>query len=402
MTDRPAMLEGLRVLDCSRVIAGPYSAMLMGDLGADVIKLESPGRGDDFRALRGEGGMSAAFAAVNRNKRGIAVDLAHPEGRRVAFELARRADVLIENFLPGVAERQGLGYAAVSAANPGIVYASVTGFGQDGPLARRPGYNLIAQGMAGIMALTGQPGDPPTRAGGSISDLAASFLTFGMVQAALVHRARGGRGQHLDVNLLASTIAMLPDPVAHYFDSGKRPTREGNRNPNLTPAEAYQTADGYLNVVLLSPDQWERFCGVLGDETLRSAPRFATNQDRLAHHAEMKARVETVLAGRSTAEWVARFENAQIAAGPIYEFDEVFEDPQVRHLGLVAEMEQPGYGTVRMVGFPVRAGGTPARLSRPAPLLGQHTAEVLGELGLDGGEIDRLAALGAIALGKQP
>jgi crotonobetainyl-CoA:carnitine CoA-transferase CaiB-like acyl-CoA transferase len=402
MTDRPAMLEGLRVLDCSRVIAGPYSAMLMGDLGADVIKLERPGRGDDFRALRGEGGMSAAFAAVNRNKRGIAVDLAHPEGRRVAFELARRADVLIENFLPGVAERQGLGYAAVSAANPGIVYASVTGFGQDGPLARRPGYNLIAQGMAGIMALTGQPGDPPTRAGGSISDLAASFLTFGMVQAALVHRARGGRGQHLDVNLLASTIAMLPDPVAHYFDSGKRPAREGNRNPNLTPAEAYQTADGYLNVVLLSPDQWERFCGVLGDETLRTAPRFATNQDRLAHHAEMKARVEAVLAGRSTAEWVARFENAQIAAGPIYEFDEVFEDPQVRHLGVIAEMEQPGYGTVRMVGFPVRAGGTPARLSRPAPFLGQHTAEVLGELGLDRGEIDRLAALGAIALGKQP
>jgi crotonobetainyl-CoA:carnitine CoA-transferase CaiB-like acyl-CoA transferase len=402
MTDRPAMLEGLRVLDCSRVIAGPYSAMLMGDLGADVIKLERPGRGDDFRAIRGEGGMSAAFAAVNRSKRGIAVDLAHPEGRRVAFELARRADVLIENFLPGVVERQGLGYAAVSAANPGIVYASVTGFGQDGPLARRPGYNLIAQGMAGIMALTGHPGDPPTRAGGSIADLAASFLTFGMVQAALVHRARTGRGQHLDVNLLASTIAMLPDPVAHYFDSGKRPRREGNRNPNLTPAEAYRTGDGYLNVVLLSPDQWERFCGVLGDEVLRTAPRFATNLERLANYAEMKARVETVLAGESTAEWVARFEKAQIAAGPIYEFDEVFEDPQVRHLGIVAEMEQPGYGTVRMVGFPVRASGTPARITRPAPLLGQHTAEVLGELGLDRGEIDRLAALGAIALGKQP
>src|SRR5882724_11756230 len=280
MTDRPAMLEGLRVLDCSRVIAGPYSAMLMGDLGADVIKLERPGRGDDFRAIRGEGGMSAAFAAVNRSKRGIAVDLAHPEGRRVAFELARRADVLIENFLPGVVERQGLGYAAVSAANPGIVYASVTGFGQDGPLARRPGYNLIAQGMAGIMALTGHPGDPPTRAGGSIADLAASFLTFGMVQAALVHRARTGRGQHLDVNLLASTIAMLPDPVAHYFDSGKRPRREGNRNPNLTPAEAYRTGDGYLNVVLLSPDQWERFCGVLGDEVLRTALRHQSGATR--------------------------------------------------------------------------------------------------------------------------
>jgi crotonobetainyl-CoA:carnitine CoA-transferase CaiB-like acyl-CoA transferase len=392
------MLEGLRVLDCSRVIAGPYAAMLMGDLGADVIKLERPGRGDDFRSLRGQG-MSAAFASVNRNKRGIAVDLGHPEGRRVAFELARRADVLIENFLPGVAERQALGYAAVSAANPGIVYASITGFGQDGPLSRRPGYNLIAQGMSGIMALTGQPGDPPTRAGGSISDLAASYLAFGMVQAALVYRARTGRGQHLDVSLLASTLAMLPDPIAHYFDSGKRPAREGNRNPNLTPAEAYRTGDGYLNVVLLSPDQWDRFCGVLGDPVLRSDPRFATNQQRLAHHAEMKARVEAVLATDSTAEWVARFEKAQIAAGPIYEFDEVFADPQVKHLGLIAQVEQPGYGTLRMVDFPVRASATPARFTRPAPLLGQHTAEVLGELGLAVAEIERLAGTGAIALG---
>ncbi len=398
MTDQPTMLEGLRVLDCSRVIAGPYAAMLMGDLGADVIKLERPGRGDDFRSLRGQG-MSAAFASVNRNKRGIAVDLGHPEGRRVAFELARRADVLIENFLPGVAERQALGYAAVSAANPGIVYASITGFGQDGPLSRRPGYNLIAQGMSGIMALTGQPGDPPTRAGGSISDLAASYLAFGMVQAALVYRARTGRGQHLDGSLLASTLAMLPDPIAHYFDSGKRPAREGNRNPNLTPAEAYRTGDGYLNVVLLSPDQWDRFCGVLGDPVLRSDPRFATNQQRLAHHAEMKARVEAVLATDSTAEWVARFEKAQIAAGPIYEFDEVFADPQVKHLGLIAQVEQPGYGTLRMVDFPVRASATPARFTRPAPLLGQHTAEVLGELGLTVAEIERLAGTGAIALG---
>jgi crotonobetainyl-CoA:carnitine CoA-transferase CaiB-like acyl-CoA transferase len=397
MTDRPAMLEGLRVLDCSRVIAGPYAAMLMGDLGADVVKLERPGRGDDFRALRGTG-INAAFASVNRNKRGIAVDLGHPEGRRVAFELARRADVLIENFLPGVAERQGIGYAAVSAAHPGIVYASVTGFGQDGPLARRAGYNLIAQGMSGIMALTGQPGDPPTRAGGSISDLAASYLTFGMVQAALVHRARTGRGQHLDVNLLASTIGMLPDPVAHFFESGTRPKREGNRNPNLTPAEAYRTGDGYLNVVVLSPDQWERFCGVLGDPVLRSDPRFATGPERLAHHAELKARVEAVLTGDSSAEWVARFEKAQIAAGPIYEFDEVFDDPQVRHLGVVAEMEQPGYGRLRMVNFPVRASATPARLTRPAPLLGEHTAEVLGELGLSSDEVARLAAAGAIAV----
>ena len=198
------MLTGIRVLDLSRVIAGPYCAALMGDLGADVIKLERPGRGDDLRNLRGSGQMSASFAAVNRNKRGIAVDLQRPEGVHLAFELARRADVLVENFLPGVTERLGLGYAAVRAANPAIVYASITGFGQTGPLARKAGYNTIAQGMSGLMALTGMPGHPPTRVAGSVSDVAASYMAFGMINAALVHRFRTGEGQQVDVSLLAS------------------------------------------------------------------------------------------------------------------------------------------------------------------------------------------------------
>src|SRR5262250_2594053 len=199
------MLDGIRVLDLSRVIAGPYCATLMADLGADVIKVERPGRGDDLRAWRGSG-MSATFAAINRGKRGIAVDLQEPEGSKLVFELARRADVVIENFLPGVAERLGLGYAAVSAVNPAVVYASVTGFGQTGPLARKPGYNTIAQGMSGLMALTGMPGHEPTRVGGSVSDVAASYMAFAMVNAALVHRFRAGVGQHVDVSLLASSL----------------------------------------------------------------------------------------------------------------------------------------------------------------------------------------------------
>ncbi len=393
------MLDGIRVLDLSRVIAGPYCAMLLADLGADVVKLERPGRGDDLRAMRGSAGMNAAFAAVNRNKRGIAVDLQHAEGAKLAFELCRRADVIVENFLPGVAHRHGLGFEAVRAVNPAVVYASVTGFGQTGPLARRPAYNTIAQGMSGIMALTGMPGGPPTRVGGSIADCAAAFLAFGAVNAALVHRFRTGRGQHLDVSLLASTLALLPDPVAHYFESGKRPGREGNRNPHLTPAEAFRTRDGYVTVVLMSPDQWGRFCRVLGDETLGLDPRFATNAERLAHHAELKARIEAVLSTAPTADWVARFEAAAIAAGPIYEFDEVFTDPQVRHLGLVTEVPQPGAGPMRILGFPFRASATPADLRRPAPLLGEHTAEVLEELGLPRPEIERLTAAGAIALG---
>jgi crotonobetainyl-CoA:carnitine CoA-transferase CaiB-like acyl-CoA transferase len=393
------MLDGIRVLDLSRVIAGPYCAAMLGDLGADVVKLERPGRGDDLRALRGSGKMSASFAAMNRNKRGIAVDLQQPEGARLGLELARRADVLIENFLPGVAERLGLGYAAVRAVNPRIVYASITGFGQTGPLARKPGYNTIAQGMSGLMALTGMPGHPPTRMGGSISDVAASYMAFGMINAALVHRLRTGQGQQLDVSLLASSLGLLPDPVAIYFDTGERPPRAGNRNVNLTPAEAFQTKDGLLNVVLLNPDQWRRFCAALDDAAMETEPSFATNEARLANHSEFKARVERILGTASTAEWVARLEAAGIAAGPVYEFHEVFEDPQVRHLGLVATLEQPGAGPVRILGFPGSASGTPPRIDRPAPLLGQHTAEVLGELGLPREEIDRLAAAGVITLG---
>jgi crotonobetainyl-CoA:carnitine CoA-transferase CaiB-like acyl-CoA transferase len=396
------MLQGIRVLDLSRIIAGPYCAALLGDLGADVIKLERPSRGDDLRALRGDGRMSASFAAVNRNKRGIAVDLQAPEGARIAFDLAARADVVIENFLPGVGERLGLGYAAVHAVNRSVVYASVTGFGQTGPLARKPGYNTIAQGMSGLMALTGMPGAPPTRVGGSVSDVAASYMTFGLVNAALVHRFRTGEGQHLDVSLLSASLGLLPDPVAIYFDTGERPKRAGNRNLNLSPAEAFQARDGFVNVVLMNPDQWGRFCGALGDPEMESDPRFATNAARLEHHPAFKARVEGILATSSAKDWVARLEAAGIAAGPIYEFHEVFEDPQVRHLGLVAEVAQPGAGKVKMLAFPGRASGTPPRIDRPAPLLGQHTAEVLAELGLSREQIERLADAGVVLLGEQP
>jgi crotonobetainyl-CoA:carnitine CoA-transferase CaiB-like acyl-CoA transferase len=390
------ILSGLSVLDLSRVVAGPYCAMLLGDLGADVIKLERPGQGDDLRHWRGRAGMSAVFAAINRHKRSVAIDLQQPEGARLGLELARRADVVIENFLPGVADRLGIGYPAVRALNPTVIYASVTGFGQTGPYARRPGYNTIAQGMSGLMALTGMPGQPPTKVGGSVADLAAAFVAFGAINAALVHRLQTGRGQHLDVSLLASTLALLPDPAAHFFESGVRPARAGNRNPHLTPAEAFQTKDGLINVVLMNPGQWERFCDALGDRALAHDPRFATNEARLAHREAFRARVEQTLATATTAAWVARFEQAAIASGPIYEFDEVFEDPQVRHLGLVTEVDQPGLGRVRMLGFPFRASAAPFTLRRPAPKLGEHTAEVLGELGLDPRELDRLAGAGVI------
>ncbi|HEV8615684.1 MAG TPA: CoA transferase [Methylomirabilota bacterium] len=391
------MLDGLRVLDFTRILAGPYCAMLMADLGADVIKVERPGRGDDARYLGGKDGMSAVFASVNRSKRSVAIDLAKPEGQRLAFELARRADVILENFLPGGAAKMGLGYDAVRAANPTVVYVSITGFGQTGPYAQRPGYNTIAMGMAGLMALTGSPGHPPTRPGGSLSDLAASFVAFGAVNAALVNRFRTGEGRYLDVSLLASSISLLPDPIAHYFESGRRPGREGNRNPILTPAEAFKTQDGFINVVVMNPDQWQRFCRALGDEAMIDDARFATNAERLVNYALFKARVETALAKAPTAEWVARLAKASIACGPIYEFDEVFADPQVQHLQMVTELDQPGHGRVKMLNFPFRTSGPDAVIRRPAPRLGEHTAEVLNEIGLESAEIDRLVGAGIVA-----
>jgi crotonobetainyl-CoA:carnitine CoA-transferase CaiB-like acyl-CoA transferase len=372
--------------------------MLLGDLGADVIKVERAGRGDDIRWLRGGKGMSPIFAACNRNKRGVTIDLQHPDGQRVAFELARRADVIIENFVPGVAAKLGLGYEAVRAENPTVLYASVSGFGQTGPYARRPGYNTIAMGMSGVMALTGWPDDPPTRPGGSIADLAASFLTFGGINAALVDRFRFGEGQYLDVDLLSSMMGMLPDPIADYFHSGARPPRVGNRNAFLTPAEAFKTADGYLNVVLTGPDQYGRFCEGLGAPELFAHPKFAANDDRLSHHAEFKARVEERLATATTAEWVERFGKAQVAVGPIYEFDEVFRDPHVKHREAITEVDQPGHGRVQMLSFPFRPSRNPPSIRRPAPLLGEHTEEVLAELGLAPAEIARLASAKDIAL----
>jgi len=393
------MLDGIRVLDLSRVIAGPYCAMMLADLGADVVKVERPGRGDDMRYLgNSKDGMSLGFATINRNKRAIAVDLQHPEGLKIIVELARRADVILENFVPGVAERLGLGYKALSAANPAVVYASVSGYGQDGPYARRPGYNTIAMGMSGLMALTGQPGDPPTRPGGSISDVAASYIAFGAVCAALVQRYRTGRGEHVDVSLLASSVALLPDPSAHYFSSGVAPKRVGNRNPNVTPAEAFKASDGFVNVVILNPEQYEKFCRALGDEGLVTEPSFATNEARIANHPAFKARVEAAMATRSVNEWVERLVGVGIAAGPIYEFDQVFEDAQVRHMGMVRDVDQPGLGSVRMLGFPFAVGGARPAVRRPAPRLGEHTREVLEELGISASDIDHLESLGAIAI----
>lgn len=395
------MLEKIKVLDLSRILAGPYCGAMLGDLGADVIKVERPGRGDDMRWLRGNRGVTASFATFNRNKRGVAVNLRHAEGQALVFEMARQCDVLIENFLPGECAKFGLDYERIAQANPGIVYASVTGFGQTGPYAQRAGYNSVALGLSGYMSLTGMPGHPPTRPGGSLADAASAMLAFGAICAALVGRQHSGRGRYIDVSLLGSTLALVPDPVANYFESGKRPQRIGNRSPSVTPGEPFRARDGLVTIVLTSPDQWARFCEVLGDEPMRDDPRFRSNVDRLAHHDEFVARVEGHLAAADVAEWVDRFAARQIAVGPVYEFHQVFDDPQVQHLGLVTEVEQPGLGPVKMLAPSMHFVPAASSIRRPAPMLGQHTREVLREMGYDDAKIDAWRA-GQIVQTEEP
>jgi crotonobetainyl-CoA:carnitine CoA-transferase CaiB-like acyl-CoA transferase len=248
------------------------------------------------------------------------------------------------------------------------------------------------------MAITGYPGGPPTRIGGTLSDMVTALMAFGAINAALLHRFRTGQGQHLDVSLLASTLGVIPDVAAEYLHSGVRPERIGNRNPHLAPAEVFETQDGYLIAVVMNEDQWARFCDVLSDDALRG-PEFASNALRVANRPTLIERIEAVLAAAPTVEWVERLAAANVPASPVYELDQVFEDPQIRHLNLVAELDQPGLGPVRMLGLPFAASATPGTLRRPAPRLGEHTAEVLAELGLDRSEIDRLAAEGIIGLG---
>lgn len=390
------LLEGLRVLDLSRILAGPLVGALMADLGADVIKVERPGRGDDMRWLRGTTGLTASFTTFNRGKRGLAIDMSKPEGRDIVLKLAAQSDVVIENFLPGATTRLGVSYDDVKVVRPDVVYASITGFGQDGPYARRGGYNSVALGMSGFMALTGMPGDPPTRPGGSLADIAAAYVAFSSINAALFRRERTGEGAYLDINLLASALSLLPDPVANFFESGLPPKRLGNRSPSVTPGEVYEASDGLITIVLTSPVQWRALCEELDDLDMFEDPRFRTNAERLKNFDVFRARMEAHVAKRTTEDWVERLSRRSIAVGPVYEFPQVFDDPQVKHLNLVKTIDQPGLGEVKMLGLPFRTdhetggGGI-------APRLGEHTDEIMsGLLGMSEDDIAAYEAAGLV------
>ncbi len=406
---RGGALGHLRVLDLSRVLAGPWAGQVLADLGADVVKVERPGVGDDTRAwgppwLRDaageETGESAYFLSANRGKRSVTVDLSRPDGQALVRRLAARADVLLENYRVGALERHGLGYAALAAANPRLVYCSISGFGQTGPYRHRAGYDLLLQGMGGLMSVTGAPdgapGGGPMKVGVALTDVLTGLYATTAVLAALAHRERSGRGQHVDLSLLDVQVATLANQAQAYLTTGRPPGRLGNAHPSIVPYQAFASADGHLVLAVGNDGQFARLCQVAGRPALTLDPRFATNAKRVEHRAALLAHLEPLLASRPSAAWLEALEAAGVPCGPINDLEAVFDDPQVRHRGLRLTVDHPVAGRADLVASPIRLSATPVQPPTAPPTLGQHTREVLAEVGVGDEEVEALRAAGVI------
>ena len=399
-------LSRIRVLDLTRVLAGPWAAQMLGDLGAEVIKIERPGSGDDTRAwgppyLADDAGRptreSAYFQCVNRNKKSVTVDMAHPEGQRILRALAEKSDVLIENFKVGGLTQYGLDAATLCAAHPGLIYCSITGFGQTGPYAPRAGYDVLVQGMGGIMSITGAADGPPQKSGVALTDIMTGLFASSAILAALLHRQATGRGQVIDMALLDVQVAALANQAASYLATGDVPRRLGNAHPSIVPYEDVPTADGYMILGAGNDGQFARLCGVIGHPEWAEDARFRGNENRVTNRAVLMPMLAAITATRPTAEWVAALEGAAVPCGPINTIDRVFADPQVQARGLAVPMRHPVGADVTLVASPLRLSETPVTYRSAPPLLGQHTREVLGGLlGMDDATLDLLAEDGVI------
>ncbi|MPZ73288.1 MAG: CoA transferase [Nitriliruptorales bacterium] len=391
-------LQRMKVLDLTRFLSGPFCTMILGDMGADVIKIERFPAGDETRAqgpmVNGE---SYCFAMVNRNKRSVGLDVTQPRGRELLLDLAATADVVVENFRPGVTQRLGIDYDTVRARKADTIYCSITGFGQDGPYRNRPGFDIIAQGLVGFLRMTGTPGDGPAKFGLAINDVVAGGTAVQAILAAYIHRLTGGEGQYIDLSLVDSGLALTVWEAAAYFGSGEIPQPSGTRHRRNAPYQAYRTSDGYVTIGGNTEPMWQLLCSdVLHAPALLDDPRYATKDQRLAHLDELEADIERITTTRTTKEWVARLDEARLPGGPVLTYDETLADEHVIARGMVRQMEHPTMGTIRTLAPPAKFSATPLQLRLPAPAVGEHTAAVLAELGLAPPDVEDLLTSGTV------
>jgi crotonobetainyl-CoA:carnitine CoA-transferase CaiB-like acyl-CoA transferase len=391
-------LEGLTIVDLSRVLSGPYCTMVLGDLGARIIKIEHPNRGDDTRQWGPPfvGPETAYFLSINRNKESVTVDFKHPRGREVLSRLIARADVLVENFKPGTLDRLGLGWEALHAQHPRLIYASISGYGQTGPRRNEPGYDAVIQAEGGLMSVTGDRSGPAYRLGVAISDIVAGLFAAQGILAALFVRERRGDGQRVDIGMLDATAALLTYQSANFFATGDTPVRLGNRHPTIAPYETFETSDGEMVIAVGNDAIWQRMCPALGLPNLAVDPRFSTNRDRLANYAELRSELDAAFRQRTREEWTARLRAVSVPCGSVRDIGEVVTDPQLAEREMIVTLMHPTAGATRVMGVPVKLSTTPGAVRMPPPTLGQHTEAVLGELEYDRQMIESLKADGAI------
>jgi len=403
----PGPLTGFRVLDLSRILAGPWASQMLADLGADVVKIERPGSGDDTRGwgppympdANGEATTEAAyFHGANRGKRSVCIDIAQARGQELIRDLARHCDVLIENFKVGGLQKYGLDYASLHPINPKLVYCSITGFGQSGPYAERAGYDFMIQAMGGIMSVTGEPDGEPMKSGVATADILTGLYAANAIQAALIHRMKTGEGQYIDLALLDVQVATLASQAMNYLATGTNPPRHGNAHPNIVPYQAFQTSDGYIVLAVGNDAQFARFCELAGRDELAADERYQKNSGRVRHRETLIPLIVEIMRTQDSAWWLQELNRRGVPCGPINNLDQVFADPQVQHRGMRIELEHPSAGRVAGVASPIRLSASPVQYRRAPPLLGQHTDTVLAELlQLDAQRLAGLRADGVIA-----